>query len=108
MPGVQLLGTTLTMGVLLLYLSFHSNNVAYDKLTDCFNKDSFYLALRRNYPNLPPHAFIMVSVSNYSVIRNEYGQQMYRRTRASYPPISGQVYGQAIPTASERIRSSAR
>lgn len=94
MPGVQLLGTTLTMGILLLYLSFHSNNVAYDKLTDCFNKDSFYLALRRNYPNFPPHAFIMVSMSNYSIIRDEYGQQMIDELVRSISTYLRQVYGQ--------------
>lgn len=94
MPGVQLLGTTLTMGVLLLYLSFHSNNIAYDKLTDCFNKDSFYLALRRNYPYLPPHAFIMVTVSNYSIIRDEYGQQMIDELVRSVSTYLRQVYGQ--------------
>ena len=95
LPGTQLQGTTLMMGVLLLYLSFHSNTVAYDKLTDCFNKDSFYLALRRSYPNMPPRAFLMVTVSNYSVIRNEYGQQMIDELIRSVATYLRQIYGQA-------------
>ena len=93
LPGVQLIGTALMIGVLLIYLSFHSNAVAYDKLTDCLNKDSFYLALRRNYPFSPPRAFLMIAMSNYSVIRNEYGHQMMDELISAVSTYLKQIYG---------------
>ncbi len=93
LPGMQLIGTALMIGVLLIYLSFHSNSVAYDKLTDCLNKDSLYLALRRNYPLAPPRAFLMVTMSNYPVIRNEYGHQMMDELISAVSTYLKQVYG---------------
>ena len=71
--GIQMQGTTLMIVVLVLYLSFHSNAASYDMLTDCFNLDAFYLAMRRSYPSMPPRAFVQFSLLNYATIRTEFG-----------------------------------
>ena len=93
-PNIQLQGTAFMVSLLVLYLRFHSNASAYDMLTGSFNLDSFYLALHRQYPALPPRAFILFSWQNYDVIRSEYGRQLADELTKAVAEHLKQIYGQ--------------
>ncbi|HWR24494.1 MAG TPA: EAL domain-containing protein [Feifaniaceae bacterium] len=93
-PYVQLQGTAFMVSLLVLYLSLHSNASAYDMLTGSYNLDSFYRALLRQYPALPPRAFLLFSWQNYGVIRSEYGHQPADELTKAVAEYLKQIYGQ--------------
>ena len=93
-PDVQLQGTAFMVSLLVLYLSLHSNASTYDMLTGSFNLDSFYLALHRQYPALPPRAFLLFSWRNYDVIRSEFGHQPADELTKAVAEYLKQIYGQ--------------
>lgn len=93
-PNVQIQGTTFMISLLVLYLSFHSNASAYDMLTGSYNLDSFYLALHRQYPALPPRAFILFSWQNYNMVRSEYSRHVGDEMTKAVAEYLKQIYGQ--------------